>query len=239
MDGLGHIQCNIQCKGGLAHAGPGGQQNQVRLVQARDLLVHGRKACGQARQVVVALAHLSQAVQHLRQHLPQGHHVLGALAPADSVDLLLRRLQDFGGLAHALLHHGGDLGSGLGHAPQQRLVPDDGRVLHHIGAGGGDLHQLGQIRTGGILVVGARLLHLLTDGNAVDGFGIGEHGVDGLKNLPVLPEVKIRRPELVHHILDAIRVDEHGAQDSLLPLQRVGHLPQEKVFVCHLTVTSL
>ena len=45
---------------------------------------------------------------------------------------LLRRLQNFGGLAHALLHHGGDLGGGLGHAPQQRLVPDDGRVLHHV-----------------------------------------------------------------------------------------------------------
>ena len=132
-----------------------------------------------------------QPVQHLRQHLPQGHHVLGALAPADGVNLLLRRLQNFGGLAHALLHHGGDLGGGLGHAPQQRLVPDDGRVLHHVGAGGGDLHQLGQIGTGGVLVVGARLLHLLTDGNAVDGLGIGEHGVDGLKNLPVLPEVKI------------------------------------------------
>ena len=191
VDGLGHVQGHVQRKGGLAHAGPGGQQDQVRFVQARDLLVHRGHTRGEPRQVILALAHLSQPVQHLRQHLPQGHHVLGALAPADGVNLLLRRLQNFGGLAHALLHHGGDLGGGLGHAPQQRLVPDDGRVLHHVGAGGGDLHQLGQIGTGGVLVVGARLLHLLRDGNAVDGLGIGEHGVDGLKNLPVLPEVKI------------------------------------------------
>ena len=141
--------------------------------------------------MILALAHLSQPVQHLRQHLPQGHHVLGALAPADGVNLLLRRLQNFGGLAHALLHHGGDLGGGLGHAPHQGLVPDDGRVLHHVGAGGGDLHQLGQVGPGGLVVVGARLLHLVAHRDAVDGLGIGEHGVDGLKNLPVLPEVKI------------------------------------------------
>ena len=46
---------------------------------------------------------------------------LGALAPADGVNLLLRRLQNFGGLAHALLHHGGDLGGGLGHARSNAL----------------------------------------------------------------------------------------------------------------------
>ena len=230
---LGHVQRDVQRKGGFAHAGPGRQQNQVRLVQTRDLLVHGGKAGGKARQVVFALAHLAQPVQHVRQHLPQGDHILGALAPADGIHLLLGGLQNIAGLAHALLDHGSDLRRRLGHPPQQRLVVDDGHVLHHVGAGGGDLHQLGQVRAGGVLVVGAVFPHLLAHRDAVDGAGIGEHGVDGLKNIPVLPEVEVRRPQLVHHVLDAALVDEHGAQHRLLPFQGVGHLPQQQVFIGH------
>ena len=88
---------------------------------------------------------------------------------------------------------------------------NDGHILHDIGAGGGDLHQLGQIGAGGVFIVGACLPHLLADGDAVNGAGVGEHGIDRLKDLPVLPEVEIRRHQLIHYVLDAALVDEHGA----------------------------
>ncbi len=151
LGALGHVQGDVQGKGGLAHTGPGSQENEVGFVQSRDLLIHGGEACGlhggeacgQARQVVFTLAHLAEPVQHVRQHLAQRHHVLGALASADGVDLLLGGFQDIPGLPKPLLDQGGDLRSRLGNAPQQRLVPDDGHILHDVGAGGGDLHQLG------------------------------------------------------------------------------------------------
>ena len=183
--------------------------------------------------MVLALAHLAEAVQHVRQHLTQGHHVLGALAPADGVHLLLGGLQDVAGLAQALLHHGGDLRRRLGHAPEQSLVPDDGHILHDVGAGGRDLHQLGKVRAGGLVVVGTCLLHLLADGDAVDGPGVGEHGIDGLEDLPVLPQVEVRRPQLIHHVLHAVGIDQHGAEDGLLTFQAVGHLAEQQVFHCH------
>ena len=50
---------------------------------------------------------------------------------------------------------------------------------------------------------------------------------DGLKDLAVLPEIEIPRLQLIHHILDAVAVNEHGAQNSLLRLGGVGHAPHQ------------
>ena len=166
--------------------------------------------------MAAAFAHFAQTVQHLRQHLPQHDHVLRALTAAHGKHLLLGDLQNLRRLADALLHQRGDLTGSLCHAPQQRLIPHDGHIFHHVGAGGGDLHQLGQIGASRVFVIGARLLHLLTDGNAVDGLCIGEHGVDRFKDLPVLPQIKVRRAQFIHHVLDAIGIDEHGAEHGLL-----------------------
>ena len=58
--------------------------------------------------------------------------------------------------------------------------------------------------------------------------------MDGLKDLPILPVIKVLGAELVHHILDAERIDEHGAQHRLLTFKAVGHLPKQQ-FVHHLS----
>ena len=72
-------------------------------------------------------------------------------ALADGVDPLLCQVQDGLGTLAPLLDQGGDLPRRLGDGPEQRLVPDDGGVLQHVGAGGGDLHQLGEIRPGAVV----------------------------------------------------------------------------------------
>ena len=208
---LRHIQRHVQRKGGFAHTGTGRQQDQVRFIQAADLPVHSGQAGGQARKSAFALAHLVEPVQHIRQHHPQRHHILRTLAAADGVDLLLGSFQNGSGFSDALLHQHRDLPRRLSNAPQQRLIPNDGHILHHVGAGGGDLHELRQIGAGGIFVISPGLLHFLADGDAVNRPGVGEHGVDGLKDLPVLPQVEVRGHQLIHHVLDAALVDEHGA----------------------------
>ena len=50
---------------------------------------------------------------------------------------------------------------------------------------------------------------------------------DGLKDLAVLPQVEVIRLELIHHILDAVAVDQHGAQHRLLRLGGMGHAPHQ------------
>ena len=225
---LGGVQGHVQSHTGLAHAGTGGQQQQIRLVQAVDLAVHRRKAGGQTRQGLAPLsAELRQMLHDLLQHHLNGGHALGAAAPADGVDLLLRRLQHVAGGAGPLLHHGGDLRRRCGHRPQQGLLTHQTHILQHIGGSGRHLHQLGQIRP--CAIVGeARLLQLPGHGKSVDGAGVNEHGVDGLENFPVLAEVEIVRLKLVHHVLDAGGVNEHGAQHGLLRFCGVRHLPQKQ-----------
>ncbi len=47
--------------------------------------------------------------------------------------------------------------------------------------------------------------------------------VDRLEDLPVGPQIEILGLQLIHHILDAVGIDEHGAQHRLLRLGRMGH----------------
>lgn len=165
---------------------------------------------------------LGQLAHHVAQHHAHRHHPLGAAATADGVDLLLGGLQHIAGGAAALLHHGGDAAGGLGHLAHERLVLHNADVLHDVSAGGGDLHQLQQIGTG-IVVIQSVLLQLAGHGDAVDGLGVDEHMVDRLEDLPVGPQIEILGLQLVHHVLDAVGVDEHGAQHRLLRLRGMGH----------------
>ena len=70
----------------------------------------------------------------------------------------------------------------------------------------------------------AAFLQLARHGDAVDGAGVDEHLVDGLEDLAVGTQVEVLRLELIHDILDAVRVDEHGAEHRLLRFRRMGHL---------------
>ena len=149
-------------------------------------------------------------------------HLLGAPALADGIDLLLRRGENFPGVAHPLLNHGRNVPGGLGHGAQQGLVPDDARILQHIGRGRGHLHKLQEVGPG-ILPVYPGFFHLPGHRHTVDGLGVDEHGINGLEDLPILPQVKILGLEPVHHILDAVRVNEHGPQHRLLRLRGMGH----------------
>ena len=199
-----------------------------------DLLVHHGEAAGQA-----GLAGLSggQIVQLIQKGLDEvGHRdqLLAAPAPPDGVDLLLGGLQNILGFPQALLNHAGDLPGSLGQGAEKRLVLDDLDVLHDIGAGRGDLHQLNQIIPGGLAVICAVFPHLLRHCNPVDGLGVAEHMVNCLKNIPVLFDIEILGPDLVHDLLDTVGVNEHGAQGGLFGIQAVRHLAGEDlVFKSH------
>ena len=212
------LQQDVQGHGGLAHAGTGGQQNQVRLVQAGDGPVQVGQAGGQAGDGRIAGGQLLQAGVHVQQHLGDGGEPLGGPALANGVDPLFRRLQHVLAGLGALLDEDGELARRLRHPAQQGLVLEDADVLFDIGRGGGGVHELEQIASGGVLVVHPVLLHVLQHRHRVDGEGVVEHGVDGLI-------------ELVDDLGHAPGVDEHGAQHRLLRLHRVGQLLEQQLLV--------
>ena len=118
-----------------------------------------------------------------------------------------------------------------GDVPEEGLVPEDLHVLPHVGGGGGDLHELEDVGPGGVLVKDPVEAHLVQHGHRVDGLRQGEHGVDGLVDVPVLLEVEVVGPELFNDGRDAPGVDEHGAQHRLLRLGGVGELLDQKLVV--------
>ena len=223
---------HVQGKGSLAHAGAGGQQNQVGLVQARDGHIHIGQAGGQAGNGGVAGGKLAEPLVHVEDDAGDVLQALGGPALANGVDPLLGGLQHILGGARPLLDHGGQVPGSLGDAAEQGLVLDDGHILLHVGGGGGDLHELEDIVAGGVLIVDAVLPHVVQHGHRVDGQGKVEHGVDGLIDLPVLTEIEVLRLEGLDDLGHAPGVDEHGTQHALLGLHRVGHLP-DKQFLVH------
>ena len=77
----------------------------------------------------------------------------------------------------------------------------------------------------------AQLLQLVQHGNRVNGLGEVEHGIDGLVDLPVLLQIEILRLDDTYHIGDAAAVNEDGAQNRLLCLQRLRLLLMKQFFI--------
>jgi len=218
---------------------PGGQEDEVGLVEAGDGGVHVHKAGGEPRHRVPAGGQLVEPVVDPQDDGGDVLQALGTAALADGIDALLGGLQGLLGGGGALLDKAGDGPRRLGDAPQEGLVPDDVHVLHHVGRRGGDDHELADVVIGGVLVVDPGLAHLVQHGHRVDGLGKIEHGADRLIDLPVLPEIEILRLQRFDHLGHAPLVDEDGAQHRLFRLHRVGHLAGEQFVHVRSPLSSL
>ena len=113
---------HIQGKGGLAHTGAGGQENQIGFVQARNGHIQVGQAGGQSGHRRVAGRELRQAVVDAEDHAGDVLQSLDAAALADGVDPLLGGLQHLLSGAGSLLDHGGEGAGGLRNAPEEGFV---------------------------------------------------------------------------------------------------------------------
>ena len=77
----------------------------------------------------------------------------------------------------------------------------------------------------------AQFFQLIQNRDRVDGLGKVEHRVDGFVNFPVLLEVKILRLQNTDDIRHTLAVDEDGAENGLLRLQRLGLLAGDQFFI--------
>ena len=222
---FGHVAGDVQGKGGLAHAGAGGDEDKVRLVQPGDHGVQQLIPGGEPQVILPVLpADALEVVVGLHQHLGQGED--GAHLPplADVVDALLGKLQQFHGVGlgvEGVVHH---LPAGGDEAAQVVLFLDDGGVGPHVGGGGHHLGQLGQVDLG-VLRGFEDLLPpgVLQHRHHVDGPAHGEHLDHHGEQLLVLGPVEILRLQQFHHRRDAARVQQQRPQDALLRLQAVWH----------------
>ncbi len=217
--GLAQVQARIegevQSHAGLAHAGTPGGKDQLGLVEAEDRAVQIRQACGQAGDLVAGVRGLVELVEYVLHHGGDGQQTAHVPPAAQGVDLLLGDFQRGVRLAGALIDEGVDLVRRLAEPPEQRAVPHDGRVLKDVGRRGRDPHDLRHVA---LTAFGpdAPHLHLIQHGHRVDGLAVGEHGEHGLIDVAVELRVELVRFQMLQHLGDAARVDEHGADDRLL-----------------------
>ena len=101
---------------------------------------------------------------------------------------------------------------------------DDLRILLDIGCGRCDLHELHDILRGALLIIDTALAHFIQHRNRIDHLRIAEHLIDRLIDLAVGFQIKILRTHHADHIVDTAAVDQQGAENGLLRLQRMGRL---------------
>ena len=225
---LADVQRDVERKARLAHAGARGDEDQLARVQAEDRLVQIRQTGRQARDAAAAARRLGEVCVHALDDHTDRLQAADIASLPQRIDLALGRLEHGVRTARSFKDHGVDLiGRGV-QVAQQCLIAHDGRVLEHVCRCGRDLHDLHEILLGRILKHAAHL-HLLEHRDRVYALPVGEHGEDGVKNIAVGLNIKFVGLDLLDHIRDAARVDEHRADDCLLRRSGMGRLSAKQL----------
>ena len=222
------MQRDVERKARLAHAGARGDEDQLARVQAEDRLVQIRQTGRQTGDAAAAARRLGEVCVHALDDHADRLQAADIASLPQRIDLALGRLEHGVRTARAFKDHGVDLiGRGVQIA-QQCLIAHDGRVLEHVRRRGRDLHDLHEILLGRILEHAAHL-HLFEHRDRVHALPVGEHGEDGVKNIAVGLNIKFVGLDLLDHIRDAARVDEHRADDCLLRRSGMGRLSAKQL----------
>ncbi len=185
-DGHGHVvadggaHAHVQGQGRLAHGRAGGQDDEVRLLQAGRHVVEVRVARGHAGdQLALSGARLELLEDALDQVLA-AHEGRLALGLGDGEDLLLGLVQEGFGLLAGLEAAGQDLRRRLDEAAAHGLVPHDLGVVDGVGGRGHGLGQGGQVDRAADLVELPPGLEVLGHGNQVHGLAAAVELLEGL-----------------------------------------------------------
>ena len=215
----GHAGGDVQRKTGLAHAGAGGQDDQVTAAKARQHRVQQAEPGGDALVLVgIRAADLLQVGQGLHHAGGKRGQGAGIPAGADLVDALLGIFQQQVGVRLVP----GVLQDILGHVHQlahQILFLHDLGVGLHVGDAGHRLGQTGQVhlgfvRTGEHSVRDDRI----QQGHKVNGLVVGEQPQHLAPDLRVLPGIEHFRLDDLHQVGQGVGLEQHRAQHALLRL---------------------
>ena len=225
---LADVQGDVERHARLTHAGAGRDEDEFTRVQAEDRLIQIRQTGSQTGDAPAAARRLGEVCIHTLDDHADRLQAADVASLPERVDLALGRLEHSVRPAGALKDHLVDLIGRRVQVAQQRLIAHDGRVLEHVRRRGRDLHDLHEILLGRILEHAAHL-HLLEHRDRVYALPVGEHGEDGVKNIAVGLNIKFVGLDLLDHIRDAARVDEHRADDCLLRRSGMGRLSAKQL----------
>ena len=128
----------------FAHAGPGGEDHQLRIVQAAGELVEVDEAGFEAAVGVLALHAGVDAGERFVQHVADRADLRVALGIEDAEHALLGAGEHLAGVDAGFVRVLDDVGAGVDQRAEHGLVADDAGVVLGVGGGGDFLAQLEQ-----------------------------------------------------------------------------------------------
>ena len=129
----------------LSHAGPGGEDDQLRIVQPAGEVVEIDEAGFQPAVGMLMLHAGIDAGQRLVQHVAHRPDLRVALGVEDAKHALLGPGEHLAGVDRRLVRFLDDVGAGVNQRAEHRLVADDAGVVLGVGGRGHFLAQLEQV----------------------------------------------------------------------------------------------
>jgi len=141
----GRVAHQVEAEGRLAHAGAGGHDDQLALLQAAGDAVQVGEAGVQAGEPALAAAQVVDALDGGAQLVLEGHHRAGAALAAHLEDAVLGLVEHQLGLLLLAVALAQDVAGGADEAAQQRLAAHDGGVVLGVGGRGDPVGELAQV----------------------------------------------------------------------------------------------
>ncbi len=224
--GNGHVFGDVRGQGGFAHAGPGGQDDQFRIVQAAGQIVQVVEPGGYAH-AFAALEPGVDAVEGLDQQVLDVRYLIDGALVVYGEDFLLGLADDFIGLGRCIISVAEDFGPGVDQVAERGFFADDLGVINGIGGVGDGLGHLGQVCRPADGLEIARLLELLDQEHGVDPLACAVHGQQVAIEFLVGVGVKILGMQDQCDLVAQIAVQKQAADDRFFGVQILRRQPVE------------
>jgi hypothetical protein len=218
----GGVLRDVEGEARLAHAGPGGDHDEVALLQARGQGVEVCEPGSHPADLAAVGVQVVEAVVGRVEELSELAEARIDAPLADGEQLRLGPVDRLLDLGRILVADAGDAPGGDDQVAQDRLAFDDPSVLHGMDRGRRLVAQAGEVRAAADLLELVRSLEHLRHGHDVDRLPALEQIEHRREDQAVRLPVEVVRAEELGDLDHGVPVDEDGAENGLLGLEALG-----------------
>ncbi len=222
---LRHVGGQVDGEGALAHARPGGDDDQIGRLEPGQFAVEVAEAGGQPGYLRPERLEFLDPLQGALEHGANRHHALADPALGDGEDLLLGAIEHGGDF---LLHHEPQFrcgGPGSDQISAEGVLLDDRGVVLDVRCGRNGINQPCQEIEPADPVDLTIAAQLIGDGDGVNRLVAVEELTARLEHRLVGRYVEVLWVDLVHHQAGGIHRKQQGAEHRLFGLEVVWGYP--------------
>ena len=218
----GQMGRDVERERRLAHAGAGGEDHQVRLLEPGRQLVEGPEAGRRAGDVVVGVLDLVEPLERLLEQAVDALEVARDALVGDREHDLLGPVDQLRRLADVLVAERRDVGARADQAAIGRGVADDLGVVAGVGRRRHRRRERVDDRLPADVVEHPAVVERARERDRVDDVALAVHLQDRAVDGRVRPAVEVVGLEQLRDDRDRVLRDQHRAQDRLLGVDVLG-----------------